>query len=146
MPILTPASAFAAACSSLGMHALSTLQAQTTTYVLGTTALLVGPAVGSNSVVLTVSPARGVWMATTNATWLHLSPANQSGTGHECSIQLRCQPWHDVIRHPCRCWPDAHHHSGRFNLYRRWVGPIGTFGIGRTPKRRGGRRGQYLLS
>jgi DNA-binding beta-propeller fold protein YncE len=48
---------------------------------LGTTALLVGPTAGSNSVVLAVVPNQGTWTATTNTTWLHLSPANQSGAG-----------------------------------------------------------------
>jgi hypothetical protein len=61
--------------------AVSAAQAQATNYVLGTSAELVGPAAGSNSVTLGVSPASGTWVATTNATWLHLSPANQSGTG-----------------------------------------------------------------
>ena len=42
---------------------------------------LEGPGAGSDSVVLAVVPHSGVWTATTNATWLHLSPANQSGTG-----------------------------------------------------------------
>ena len=50
-------------------------------YSLGTTALLEGPAAGSDSVVLAVTPANGAWTATANAAWLHLSPANQSGTG-----------------------------------------------------------------
>src|SRR5450631_952371 len=45
---------------------------------LGTTNLVEGPTAGSDSVVLA---ANGVWTATTNATWLHLSAANQSGTG-----------------------------------------------------------------
>jgi DNA-binding beta-propeller fold protein YncE len=48
---------------------------------LGASALLVGPAAGSNSVVLAVVPNIGAWTATTNAAWLHLSLANQSGTG-----------------------------------------------------------------
>jgi hypothetical protein len=61
--------------------ALSTAQAQTTTYTLGTTALLVGPGAGTNSVVLAVTPATGTWTATTNAPWLHLSMNNQSGAG-----------------------------------------------------------------
>jgi sugar lactone lactonase YvrE len=60
---------------------LSVAQAQTTNYVLGTTSLLVGPAAGINSVVLGVTPATGTWTATPNATWLHLTAANQSGTG-----------------------------------------------------------------
>jgi sugar lactone lactonase YvrE len=50
-------------------------------YVLGTTNLLVGPAAGSNSVVLGVNPVGAVWTATTNTSWLHLSPAFQSGAG-----------------------------------------------------------------
>src|ERR1039458_737375 len=50
-----------------------------TNYVsLGVTNLLVGPAAGTNSVPLV---ANGSWTATTNATWLHLSAAIQSGTG-----------------------------------------------------------------
>jgi len=48
-----------------------------TTYSLGTTNLLEGPAAASDSVVLA---ANSSWTATTNATWLHLSAANQSGT------------------------------------------------------------------
>ena len=47
-------------------------------YSLGTTNLLEGPAAGSDSVVLS---ATGPWTASPNATWLHLSAANQSGPG-----------------------------------------------------------------
>jgi sugar lactone lactonase YvrE len=50
-------------------------------YSLGTTNLLEGPAMGTDSVVLAVSPPTGTWTASTNATWLHLSAASQSGTG-----------------------------------------------------------------
>ncbi len=66
---------------ALAWLTLSAVQAQTTAYALGTTALLVGSAAGSNSVVLGVTPAIGGWTATTNATWLRLTAANQSGTG-----------------------------------------------------------------
>jgi DNA-binding beta-propeller fold protein YncE len=66
---------------TLAWLALSAAQAQTTNYALGTSALLVGPAAGSNSVVLAVAPNSATWTATTNAAWLHLSPPNQSGTG-----------------------------------------------------------------
>jgi len=45
---------------------------------LGTTNLVEGPAAGSDSVVL---QAGGSWTASTNAVWLHLTAANQSGTG-----------------------------------------------------------------
>ena len=45
---------------------------------LGTTNLLEGPNAGSDSVVLA---ANGAWTATANDSWLHLSAANQSGTG-----------------------------------------------------------------
>jgi sugar lactone lactonase YvrE len=48
------------------------------TFSLGATNLLEGPAAGSDSVVLAVSPNFGTWTAASNATWLHL---NQSGTG-----------------------------------------------------------------
>jgi len=60
---------------------LSVAQAQTTNYALGTAALLEGPAAGSDSVVLAVNPNLSPWTATSNADWLHLSAANQSGTG-----------------------------------------------------------------
>ncbi len=49
-------------------------------FSLGTTALTVGPAAGSNSVVLSVVPNIGVWSAR-SVGWLHVSPASQSGTG-----------------------------------------------------------------
>ena len=48
---------------------------------LGTTGLLIGPGAGSNSVVLAVDPRDTAWTATANASWLHLTAANQSGTG-----------------------------------------------------------------
>ena len=50
-------------------------------YSLGTTNLLEGPAAGSDSVVLAVTPPSASWTASTNAPWLHLSTANQSGAG-----------------------------------------------------------------
>jgi DNA-binding beta-propeller fold protein YncE len=46
---------------------------------LGTTNLLEGFTAGSESVVLVVNSN---WIATANAIWLHLSAANQSGTGN----------------------------------------------------------------
>jgi sugar lactone lactonase YvrE len=61
--------------------ALGAVQAQDTNYMLGTTNLLVGPSAGSNSVVLAVAPQSGLWMATPEAAWLHLSPSNQNGAG-----------------------------------------------------------------
>jgi DNA-binding beta-propeller fold protein YncE len=66
---------------ALAWLALSAAQAQTTNYALGTTALLEGPAAGSDAVVLSVTPQTGVWTAMTNAAWLHLTAPNQSGTG-----------------------------------------------------------------
>jgi DNA-binding beta-propeller fold protein YncE len=48
---------------------------------LGATALLEGPAAGTDSVVLRVIPETSPWTAKANASWLHLSTANQSGTG-----------------------------------------------------------------
>ena len=50
-------------------------------YSLGTTNRLEGPAAGTDSVVLAVSPGIETWTATANATWLHLSVTNQGGTG-----------------------------------------------------------------
>jgi hypothetical protein len=51
------------------------------TYALGTATSLEGPAAGTDSVVLAVSPATQAWTATANASWLHLSAVNQSGSG-----------------------------------------------------------------
>ena len=65
----------------LGCLLLAASEAHAVTYVLGTSTLLEGPSAGSDSVVLAVMPSTGIWTATTNATWLHLSPANQNGTG-----------------------------------------------------------------
>jgi DNA-binding beta-propeller fold protein YncE len=67
--------------AALAWMAWGAAQAQTTICALGTTALLVGPSAGTNSVVLAVAPATGAWTATANAAWLHLDAANQSGTG-----------------------------------------------------------------
>jgi sugar lactone lactonase YvrE len=65
----------------LAWLAFGAAQAQTTNYALGTTALLLGPAAGSNTVVLGVTPQVATWTNTANDSWLHLSPANQSGAG-----------------------------------------------------------------
>ncbi len=58
---------------ALAWLAVGAAQAQT----LGTAALLVGPAAGTNSVVLAVT---GAWTNTANTNWLHL-PGNSSGSG-----------------------------------------------------------------
>ena len=64
-----------------GALAMCPAHAQTTNFTLGTSSLLVGPAAGSNTVVLAVTPGTAPWTATTNAAWLHINPANQSGFG-----------------------------------------------------------------
>jgi hypothetical protein len=66
---------------TLGCQVLIAAHVQAATYVLGTAAIVVGPAAGSNSVVLAVKPATNAWTATANANWLHLSSANQNGVG-----------------------------------------------------------------
>jgi DNA-binding beta-propeller fold protein YncE len=48
---------------------------------LGTSTLLEGPSAGSDSVVLALPAPVCPWTATANDGWLHLSAANQSGTG-----------------------------------------------------------------
>ena len=50
-------------------------------YILGTTTRVEGPAAGGDSDILVVSPGTATWTASANAPWLHLSTANQSGTG-----------------------------------------------------------------
>jgi uncharacterized repeat protein (TIGR03803 family) len=73
--------AFGGTPFSFGMVFSFSLIPTTPTYALGTSAVVVGPEPGSNSVVLAVTPNTGDWTNTANATWLHLSPANQSGAG-----------------------------------------------------------------
>ncbi|MDB6065488.1 MAG: hypothetical protein JWR26_1696 [Pedosphaera sp.] len=80
---------FAANTSSGGRSANITLHGvnipinqHSPTFSLGAISLLEGPTAGSDSVVLATVPAIVQWTATsTNVTWLHLSPANQSGPG-----------------------------------------------------------------
>ena len=48
---------------------------------LGVSSLLEGPASGVGSIVLSSPDPNLVWTASANATWLHLSATNQSGTG-----------------------------------------------------------------
>jgi len=73
----------------LAWLALSIAPTLAATDVLGTAALLNGPNAGNNSVVLAVTPATTPWMATANASWLHLSTANQSGTG-STNVAFNC--------------------------------------------------------
>lgn len=51
------------------------------TFALGTGTALEGPGAGSDSVVLFAGDPSYIWIAAANASWLHLSVANQSGTG-----------------------------------------------------------------
>jgi hypothetical protein len=76
------------ACLALAWLVVSAAHAQSTNFVLGTTALLVGPPAGTNSVVLAVTPANGTWTANANTNWLHLSEANQNGTGSENVVSI----------------------------------------------------------
>jgi hypothetical protein len=66
---------------ALSLLASNDAYAQTTNYVLGMTNLSVGPATGTYSVVLGVTPSTGQWTATANDPWLHLDTADQSGEG-----------------------------------------------------------------
>ena len=61
-------------------HSIAVTQ-EAPSFNLGATARLEGPGAGRDSVVLAVVPNSAPWMASTNVPWLHLSPANQSGTG-----------------------------------------------------------------
>jgi DNA-binding beta-propeller fold protein YncE len=64
--------------SLLGQSIVVTQVGPPNYYSLGTANLVEGSPAGSDSVTLV---ANGTWTATTNSTWLHLSAANQSGTG-----------------------------------------------------------------
>ena len=55
--------------------------AQVTQGILGRTAAFEGPATGTDSVVLAVSPPGATWTNTANASWLHLGAASQTGQG-----------------------------------------------------------------
>jgi sugar lactone lactonase YvrE len=68
-------------CVVLICAVISAIPAQAATSVLGTTNLVEGPGLGSDSVVLAVNPQAAGWSASANSSWLHLTPANQSGTG-----------------------------------------------------------------
>jgi hypothetical protein len=68
-------------CLALVWLACHNARAQSATFTLGTAALLEGPSAGADSVVLAVNPNSGAWTAAANASWLHLKPPNQSGTG-----------------------------------------------------------------
>ena len=66
------------------------LRPQASNYSLGTTSLTVGPAAGSGSVLLV---GTGAWTATANATWLHLSAPNSSGsTGQLVVFTIEANP------------------------------------------------------
>jgi len=58
-----------------------TAKAQSSSYALGATALLLGSMAGTNSVVLSANPNDAIWNASGDATWLHLSANNQNGVG-----------------------------------------------------------------
>jgi Putative binding domain, N-terminal/NHL repeat len=51
------------------------------TYSLGIANRVEGPAMGTDSVVLAVSPPTAPWTTTADVSWLHLNAANQSGAG-----------------------------------------------------------------
>ncbi len=54
---------------------------QTGPHSLSTSTRVEGPSAGNDSVILVVNPSYPNWMATANASWLHVSPGSQSGTG-----------------------------------------------------------------
>ena len=62
-------------------QSIAVIQSQVPYQIAGTTNLLVGPLAGSNSVALEIVPATVTWTASANNSWLHLTPANQTGTG-----------------------------------------------------------------
>jgi len=49
--------------------------------LLSATTLFEGASAGGDLVIVILTPATAPWVATANASWLHLSPANQSGAG-----------------------------------------------------------------
>ena len=51
------------------------------TYTLGTSNVIDGAAAGADTVVLGVTPPTAPWIASSNASWLHLDANNSSGTG-----------------------------------------------------------------
>jgi hypothetical protein len=60
---------------------LLTVTQSASVVLLGVNSLLEGPSAGNDSVVLAVNPTGAEWTAMPNAAWLHLSLANESGTG-----------------------------------------------------------------
>jgi sugar lactone lactonase YvrE len=57
----------------------------------GTTALVEGPAGGSDSVTLAINPGMGTWTATANDSWLHINPVTASGIG-STNVLFRYDP------------------------------------------------------
>src|SRR4051794_430339 len=66
---------------ALAWLVISLSSAQAATYSLGKTSLLEGPTAGIDGVILVVTPESAPWTASANASWLHLTPQNQSGSG-----------------------------------------------------------------
>ena len=69
---------FGGATLALSWLAVSVAQGQTTN--VGASSLLVGPAAGTNSVALVITPQTVAWTATANANWLQLSTAGGQGS------------------------------------------------------------------
>ena len=59
----------------------SVLSVHADTDVLGTAALVEGSGAGTDSVLLTVTPASSTWSATADDGWLHLNSGSATGTG-----------------------------------------------------------------
>ena len=65
---------------SIAGEALSVIQGGSS-YALGTTSLVEGPAGGKDSIILVGVPPSDPWTATSSVPWLHLSVPQQSGFG-----------------------------------------------------------------
>src|SRR5262245_48222035 len=55
----------------LAMWMLAAASANAATFALGASTVLEGPAAGSDTVLLSVTPAPSAWAASANAPWLH---------------------------------------------------------------------------
>ena len=60
-------------------------------FALGASSLLMGPAGGSNSIILAATPASATWTAKANATWLHIPTTFAAGKG-STNVIFVCDP------------------------------------------------------
>ena len=125
------------------------MRAQATTYTLGTTNLALGPAAGTNSACLTVTPKYRHLDGQHECPLAAFESGQPERDGqHECDFQLRRQFEPDPHGHARHCRAEFHGHSGRFHLCgsRRGDQPGARIGLSRSALWRGDGAGNVFFS